>query len=63
MQLPYKWTQTVGGEADETFDMTSYEINPANIAEKFQGQKVRMRTKNRTDNSSPLPVQYEFECG
>ncbi len=45
IQLPYKWTRTVGGEADETFDVTSYEINPTNIAEKFQHQKVMIRTK------------------
>ena len=45
VQLPFKWTQTVGGAADETFDVTSFEINPANIAEKFQNQKVMVRTK------------------
>jgi hypothetical protein len=44
LQLPYKWTQTVGGNLDETFDVTSYEINPANISEKFQNQKVMVRT-------------------
>ena len=44
VQLPYKWTQTVGGNADETFDVTSYEINPENIAERFQNQKVMVRT-------------------
>ena len=43
VQLPYKWTQT-SGDASETFDVTTYEINPANIAEKFQGQKVMVRT-------------------
>ena len=49
VQLPYKWTQTVGGNADETFDVTNYEINPANIAEKFQGQPVMVRVK-KPDN-------------
>lgn len=44
VQLPFKWTQTVGGTADETFDVTSYDINPANIADKFQHQKVMVRT-------------------
>ncbi len=39
VQLPFKWTQT-----DETFDVTNYEINPANIGEKFQNQKVMVRT-------------------
>jgi hypothetical protein len=38
LQLPFRWTQTVAGNADETIDITSYEINPANIAEKFLKQ-------------------------
>ena len=42
--LPHKWTETVGGNAGETVDITSYEINPANIADKFQNQKVLIRT-------------------
>ncbi len=46
VQLPYKWVQTVGGTPDETFDVTSYEINPANIADLFQNQKVMFRTKS-----------------
>ena len=45
VQLPYKWTQTVGGEPNETFDVTSYEINPANIAEKFKNQNIMVRMK------------------
>lgn len=45
VSLPHRWTQTVGGAADEVFDVTSYEINPTNIAEKFQNQKVMVRTK------------------
>lgn len=45
VQLPYKWTQTIDGNADETFDVTSYEINPANIADRFQNHKVMVRTK------------------
>lgn len=43
IQLPYKWTRTVGGSADEVFDVTNYEINPANIAEKFQNNNVKIR--------------------
>lgn len=39
VQLPYRWTQT-----DETFEVTSYEINPANIGEKFKDQKIMVRT-------------------
>jgi hypothetical protein len=44
VQLPYKWTQTVGGTADEVFEVSSFEINPTNIADKFQNQKVMLRT-------------------
>ncbi len=50
VQLPYKWTQTVGGAADDTFDVTTYEINPANIAEKFQNQKLMVRTMKPSGN-------------
>jgi len=47
--LPHRWTQTIGGNADETIDVTSYEINPANIAEKFQNlpPKVLIRTERK----------------
>jgi hypothetical protein len=41
--LPYRWSTT--GGSSETFDVTSFEINPANIAEKFQDQKVMVRSK------------------
>ncbi|MEQ1922092.1 MAG: hypothetical protein ABL952_06250 [Pyrinomonadaceae bacterium] len=50
VQLPYKWTQTAGGEVDETFDVTNYEINPANIADRFKGQKVMVRMKKPDGN-------------
>lgn len=47
LQLPFRWVQTVGGNADETIDISGYEINPANIADKFnnQPQKIMIRTK------------------
>ena len=47
VQLPYKWTQTVGGQPNQTVDVVNYEINPANISEKFnQAQpKTLMRTR------------------
>jgi hypothetical protein len=35
VQLPYKWTQTAGGQVDQTIDVVNYEVNPANIADKF----------------------------
>ncbi len=36
LQLPFRWTQTVGGKTDETVDIASYTVNPANIADKFK---------------------------
>ena len=42
VQLPFKWTQTVGGAPDEIFDVTSYDINPANIAERFARDNVKV---------------------
>lgn len=45
VQLPYKWTTSVGGTVRETFDVTSYDINPANIADRFKDRKVFVRTK------------------
>jgi hypothetical protein len=45
VQLPYRWTQTIGGKDDEVLEITSYEVNPANIADKFQHEKVFVRTK------------------
>lgn len=50
VQLPYKWTTTVAGTAYDVFDVTSYEINPANIAEKFQNQKVFVRKAKPVEN-------------
>jgi hypothetical protein len=47
VQLPYKWTTSMGGQTSEVFDVTGYDVNPANIAEKFQDQKVFVRTKER----------------
>jgi hypothetical protein len=39
MLLPYKWVQTIGGLPDETTEVSSYEINPANIADKFKSRE------------------------
>lgn len=49
VQLPYKWTTTVGGQTTEVLDITSFEVNSANIAERFDGQKIFVRT--------PKPIQ------
>ena len=45
LQLPYKWTTTAGGQVVDVFDITAYDINPANIAEKFADQKTKVRMK------------------
>ncbi len=43
VQLPYRWTTTTGGRTTEVFDVTSFEVNPANIAERFKDQKMILR--------------------
>ena len=48
VQLPYKWTTSVGGQTTEVFDVAGYDLNPANIAEKFQNQKVMVRATKET---------------
>ena len=50
VQLPYKWTQTIGGQPDQTVDVVSYDINPANISEKFNQAppKTLMRTRKNS---------------
>jgi hypothetical protein len=45
VQVPYRWTTLVAGQPSEIFDVTTYDVNPANIAEKFQNRKVFVRTK------------------
>lgn len=49
VQLPYKWTQTVAGALDEVFDVTAYEVNPANIGDKFSNQNVKVRMMKKPD--------------
>ncbi len=41
--LPYRWSENVGGKQTQNVDITNYEVNPANIADKFSGQKVFIR--------------------
>lgn len=50
VQLPYKWMTTVGGTTDEVFDVTSYEVNPANIADRFKDHKVFVRKAKPVEN-------------
>ncbi|CAN5242891.1 hypothetical protein BH10ACI1_BH10ACI1_32890 [soil metagenome] len=47
LQFPFKWTQTIDGKADESIEVSAYQINPANIAEKFKElpQKIMIRTE------------------
>jgi len=48
LQLPYHWT-TWGGDMTEEFNVTSYEVNPADIANSFEtpkeNQKIELRVK------------------
>jgi hypothetical protein len=42
--LPHRWTESLGdGKQSQNIEITNYEINPANIADKFKGQKVFVR--------------------
>ncbi|MEP7212472.1 MAG: hypothetical protein ABI791_05335 [Acidobacteriota bacterium] len=43
VQLPYKWTTSTGGTTTEVFEVTAYDINPANIADRFKHEKVLVR--------------------
>ena len=50
VQLPYRWTTTIGDKTSDIFDVSSYDINPANIAEKFAGQEIKVRMKKADGN-------------
>ncbi|REJ78869.1 MAG: hypothetical protein DWQ47_05340 [Acidobacteria bacterium] len=43
LMLPHRWTESAAGKQSRIFDITSYEINPANIADKFGNNKVFVR--------------------
>ncbi len=43
VQFPFTWTQTIGGKPFQTVAVTNYEINPANIAEKFKTRRVLIK--------------------
>ena len=45
--LPYKWTTTVAGKQSDVFDVASYELNPANISERFKGEGHKMMVRTR----------------
>jgi hypothetical protein len=44
VQLPFVWT-TTAGDMREVFNVTTYEVNPANIADSFQQPKRMVLTK------------------
>lgn len=44
VQLPYHWT-TSGGGRSEDFNISSYEVNPADISSSFEKPKVELRVK------------------
>ena len=45
VRLPYRWTTNVNGTLDETFDVTTYEVNSPDTAAKFQKGTVLVRTR------------------
>jgi len=45
VQLPFKWTQIVGGVVDEVFAVAAYDINPANIADKFCNENMKVKVR------------------
>lgn len=47
LQLPFTWTQTANGKAGASISIESYEINPANIADKFNQMPERTMIKTR----------------
>jgi hypothetical protein len=44
VQLPFHWS-TTGGDMKDDMDVTSYDINPADIASSFENNKVVLRVK------------------
>ena len=48
--LPHRWTESIAGKQSQIFDVTTYEINPENIADKFGNEKVFIRKMKRESN-------------
>jgi len=44
VQLPFHWS-TSGGDRREEFDVTSYDVNPADISNSFQKERVKLVVK------------------
>jgi hypothetical protein len=49
LQLPYRWVQT-GGMGNETFTVASYDVNPANIVDKFNNKNVNIKIEKADEN-------------
>lgn len=43
VQFPFHWETSTTGKSDEVFEVSSIEVNPANIADKFKGQPQMMK--------------------
>lgn len=43
VQLPYRWTTSLAGKQSEVFEVASYDVNPANISERFKAEGVMIR--------------------
>lgn len=48
VQLPYQWTTSVAGKQAEVFEVATYDLNPADISERFKFEDVRVRVKAET---------------
>lgn len=49
VQLPYRWTTSVAGKQSEVLEVASYEVNPANISERFKAEGVKIRVAKPTE--------------
>jgi hypothetical protein len=49
VQMPHRWTTTIGGQTSEILEVTSYELNPADIAARFPAEKMMIRVPKQTE--------------
>jgi hypothetical protein len=42
VQFPFHWETSTVGKSDEVFEVSNIEVNPANIADKFKAQPMKM---------------------
>jgi hypothetical protein len=50
LTLPHRWSETSNGKMVRNYDITEYEINPANIADKFGKHRVIHKRKMKPQN-------------